>query len=116
MVMVYGLGGIGMSTMAGNGLLMKALMGLRQNLANKTIDSKEYKNSLTNSTFGSAIMHWNKPNPFTQNHAQFIDNVENPKFLMKQMRIFPKEASTPFKIASKVFQLQSKFNFLKRLI
>ena len=104
-----------MSTMAGNGLLMKALMGLRQNLANNTINSKEYKHSLTHATFGSAIMHWNKSNPFTQNYAQFIDYVDNPKFLMKQMRILPKVGSTAFKMVSKIFQLQSKFNFLKRI-
>ena len=33
MVMVYGLGGIGMSTMAGNALLMKVIMSLRQKLS-----------------------------------------------------------------------------------
>jgi len=110
MVMIYGLGGIGMSTMAGNGLLMKALMGLRQNVANNTITSSEYKNSLTHATFGNAILHWNKANPFTQNYAQFIDNVNNPKFLMKQMRILPKEGSTALGIASKVL---SKLRYLK---
>jgi len=110
MVMIYGLGGIGMSTMAGNGLLMKALMGLRQNVANNTITSSEYKNSLTHATFGNAFLHWNKANPFTQNYAQFIDNVNNPKFLMKQMRILPKEGSTALGIASKVL---SKLRYLK---
>ena len=35
----------------------------------------------------NGILHWNKANPFTQNYAQFIDNVNNPKFLVKQMRV-----------------------------
>ena len=93
---------MGMSTMAGNGLLMKALMGLRQKLANKTIDSKDYKSLLTNATFGNSITHWNKSNPFTENYAQFVDYVDDPKFLIKQMKIFPKEESTASKIASTI--------------
>ena len=42
-----------MSTMAGNGLLMKALMGLRQKLSDNEIDSKEYKESLKLAQFGN---------------------------------------------------------------
>ena len=106
-----------MSTMAGNGLLMKALMGLRQKLANNTIYSKDYKESLTLGNFGNSILHWNKPNPFTQNHAQFIDNVNNPKFLIKQMRVIPKfESSMAFKMATKMLQLQSKLSLFRKII
>jgi len=83
MVMVYGLGGIGMSTMAANGLLMKAIMALRQKLSVGAIDEETYKVSLKTSDF-SSILHWNKPNPFRQNYAQFTDNVGNPKFLAKK--------------------------------
>ena len=83
MVMVYGLGGIGMSTMAGNGLLMKAIMSLRQKLSVGAIDEETYKASLKTSDF-SSILHWNKPNPFRQNYAQFMDYVNNPKFLAKK--------------------------------
>ena len=112
--MIYFLG-IGMSTMAGNGLLMKALMSLRKKLANNTIDSKEYKELLKLAQFGNGILHWNKANPFTQNHAQFIDYVNNPKFLIKQMRVIPKfESSMAFKMASKIFHLQTKVHFLRR--
>ena len=106
-----------MSTMAGNGLLMKALMGLREKLSNNTIDSKEYKESLKLAQFGNNILHWNKTNPFTQNYAQFIDNVNNPKFLAKQMRVdTPKELSMAFKMASKMLQLQSKLSLFRKVI
>ena len=88
--------------MAGNGLLMKALMTVRQKLANNVIDYKEYKDVLKFSKFGNEILHWNKPNPFTENYAQFVDYVDNPKFLIKQMKIFPKEESTASKIASTI--------------
>ena len=50
-----------MSTMAGNGLLMKALMTVRQKLANNVIDYKEYKDVLKFSKFGNEILHWNNP-------------------------------------------------------
>ena len=105
-----------MSTMAGNGLLMKALMGLRQKLSANIIDSKEYKESLKLAEFGKDIPHWNKPNPFTQNYAQFIDNVNNPKILAKQMRVVtPKELSMAFKMATKMLQLQSKLSFFRKI-
>ena len=104
-----------MSTMAGNGLLMKALMGLRQKLSDKTIDSKDYKESLKLAQFGNGIPHWNKANPFTQNYAQFIDNVNNPKFLVKQMRV-PKDWSMAFKMATKMLQLQSKLSLFRKII
>ena len=110
-----------MSTMAGNGLLMKALMSLRQNLSDNTIDSKEYKETLKLSQFGNefgnGILHWNKPNPFTQNYAQFIDNVNNPKILAKQMRVStPNESSMAFKMATKMLQLQSKLSLFRKII
>ena len=116
--MIYFLG-IGMSTMAGNGLLMKALMGLRQKLSANIIDSKEYKESLKLAQFGNKILHWNKANPFTQNYAQFIDNVNNPKILAKQMRVgvtTPKELSMAFRMATKMLQLQSKLSFFRKVI
>jgi len=83
MVMVYGIGGIGMSVMAGNALLMKAIMSLRQKLSAGTIDNAEFAQKLQTSDFGSNIEHWNKANPFTQNYAQFFDAVKNPKQIAK---------------------------------
>jgi hypothetical protein len=111
-----------MSTMAGNGLLMKALMSLRKKLANNTIDSKEYKELLKLAQFGNGILHWNKANPFTQNYAQFIDNVNNPKILAKQIRVKPKDWSMAkdwsiaFKMATKILQLQSKLSLFRKII
>ena len=98
-----------MSTMAGNGLLMKALMTVRQKLANNVIDSKEYKDVLKFSNFGNEILHWNKPNPFNENYAKFIDYANNPKFLRKQIRILPQDVSIGFQLASKLL----KYKFLK---
>jgi len=78
MVMIYGLGGLGMTTMGGNSLLMKAMMDLRGQLASGAINEEQYKLALQTSSFNT-IRHWNKPNPFHQNFAQFVDS--NPKVL-----------------------------------
>ena len=86
-VMVYGLGGIGMSTMAGNALLMKALMSLRQKVAQGTILTSDYKKILANSNFDNNILHWDKNNPLVQNYAQFIDNVNDPRVLAKSLNL-----------------------------
>lgn len=93
MVMIYGMGGIGMSTMAGNGLLMQALMKQRQMLSNGTTNPNEYKNNLANGNFGR-ILHWNKSNPFNEiNFAQFTDNVDNPKVLADLIGVRRQEAT-----------------------
>jgi len=98
MVMVYGLGGIGMSTMAGNALLMKALMGLRQKVSTGGMDVQEYTDALQTASFAS-IPHWNKQNPFTQNYAQFIDFSNNPKVLAQRFGV---KKALPFPISQKV--------------
>ena len=111
MVMVYGLGGIGMSTMAGNALLMKTIMSQRQKVSDNIIDAKSFKESLKNSATISSIVHWNKPNPFRQNFAQFIDNVDNPKILAKKLGIQKK--SLP--LASKLFHTFFRLNRVFRI-
>jgi len=83
MVMVYGIGGIGMSVMAGNALLMKGVMALREKLSSGAIDSTQFAQKLQTSDFGADIKHWNKANPFTQNYAQFFDAVKNPRQIAK---------------------------------
>lgn len=104
--MVYGLGGIGMRTMAGNALLMKALMSLRQKVSTDAMNNQEFRESLRSSNFGNDILHWNKPNPFTQNYAQFIDHIDNPKFLAKRFE----NAYWKYKIAKKLLHLKTKFH------
>ena len=93
----------GMSTMAGNALLMKGLMSLRQKLSIGEIDDRQFSSSLKTSDFGN-ILHWNKPNPFTQNYAQFTDNVNNTKFLPKR---FGMKTSSPYvyKIVNSLLRL-----------
>ena len=102
MVMVYGLGGIGMSTMAGNALLMKAIMSQRQNI----IGCEDFHDSLKNSETISNILHWNKPNPFNQNFAQFIDNAESPKILAKKFGIQKKSLPLANRLFNTIYKLQ----------
>ena len=88
MVMVYGLGGIGMSTMAANGLLMKTLMNERAKVATGAVGAAEFKETLTSGRFGADVLPWKRPNPFSRiNIAQFTDNVDNPKSLANQMAV-----------------------------
>lgn len=85
MVMMYGIGGIGMTTMAPNALLMKAVMGARQELSRGDISNQEFAQKLRESNF-SQIPHWNAPNPFSRNYSLFMDNVNNPQLLTKYFR------------------------------
>ena len=102
MVMVYGLGGIGMSTMAGNALLMKAIMSQRQNI----IGCEDFHDSMKNSATIGNILHWNRPNPFNQNFAQFIDNVESPKILAKKFGIQKKSLPLANRLFNTIYKLQ----------
>jgi len=108
MVMIYGLGGLGMTTMGGNALLMKAMMDLRGKLATGAIDEQQYTKALQTSSF-STIRHWNKPNPFTQNFAQFVD--ANPKVLHKA---FNKKKSQSFQPVFNVLGTTKKLLSLTR--
>ena len=106
MVMVYGLGGIGMSTMAGNALLMKAIMSQRQKVSQNIIDGIDFKDSLKNSGTIGDILHWNKPNPFNQNFAQFLDNANNPKILAKKFGIQKKSLPLAYRFFNTIYKLQ----------
>ena len=72
---------------------MKAVMEARQQLSRGDISSKEYTRKLRESDF-SRIPHWNAPNPFSRNYAQFVDNANNPLTLARY-----------FKRASKMMRL-----------
>jgi len=84
MVMIYGVGGIGMTTMAPNALLMKAMLGLRQRLGSGQITGEEFNQKLAKSDFGT-IPHWSGRNPFTRNYAQFVDAVRDPRTIARRM-------------------------------
>ena len=84
MVMIYGLGGLGMTTMGSNALLLKALMDLRQKVSTGAISNQEYKAALQTSSFGT-IRHWSKPNPFSQNIAQFVDHTKDTKIIFNKL-------------------------------
>ena len=86
MAMIYGIGGIGVSTMAPNALLLKAIQGAREKLSNGEIDTTEYQRQLKESDFGT-IRHWSAPNPFARNYAQFVDNVDNPMIVAKKLGV-----------------------------
>ena len=87
--MMYGIGGIGMATMVPNGLLMKAVLGARTDLACGKISNQEWKKKLRTSKFD--IPHWTHGNPFNRNYGQFIDSLGRPqifaKYLKKSFRI-----------------------------
>ena len=86
MAMIYGIGGIGISTMASNGLLLKAILGARQKLSRREIDVQEFKRQLKESDFGT-IPHWANVNPFQRNYAQFFDNLSNPMVVAKRLGV-----------------------------
>ena len=104
LVMVYGLGGIGMTTVGANALLMKALMDTRQKVSQGTMDALDFKATLQQSSFGS-IRHWNQPNPFNQNYAQFVDYVNNPKVIFNKLGLGKKTSaasSSPVLVKSRL--------------
>ena len=84
MVQIYGIGGIGMTTLAPNALLMKALMRTRQLFSEGQIDAAEYHRRLGTGDFDK-IPDFG-PNVFDRNYAQFIDNANNPLKIAKQTR------------------------------
>ena len=75
MVMMYGIGGIGMTTMAPNALLMKAVLETRRQLSRGIISSGEYARKLRESDFSRS-----------RNYSQFVDNVNNPLMVAKYFK------------------------------
>ena len=115
MIMMYGIGGIGMTTMVPNALLMKALMGERKALAAGKISNKEWANILRTSQF-SRILHWRHGNPFGRNYAQFTDSVKQPQVFAKYLR--PKgSVRNNLRSASHdmIVNFMSRVSFLKRI-
>ena len=93
MVMVYGIGGIGIMTMPSNGLLMKAVLEARTDLAHGRITDKEWHRKLQTSQFD--IPHWGHSNPFKRNYAQFIDSVGRPQIFAKHLPLKPSVVPLP---------------------
>ena len=85
LTMVYGIGGIGMTTMAGNALMLHALMNLRKDLSIGRITEAEFRRKVSVSDFG-AIPNWNGKNPFARNYANFVDSVAEPKIVWNRLR------------------------------
>ena len=107
MAMVYGLGGLGITSMVSNGLLMNAIIGLREELGKGEITEEEFFDRLRSSNFNS-IPHYDYPNPFKRNYAPFID---------KQVRVVAKRfgferaaqrGTSYFKVSRKFLQLLKK--------
>ena len=109
MVMMYGIGGIGMTTMVPNALLMKAIMGERKALSLGFISNTEWLNRLQTSRF-SKILHWDHRNPFDRNYAQYVDNVRQPQVFAKYLR--PKWYFRP---AQKFLRFTHPFDILGKL-
>ena len=78
--MIYAIGGVGMTTMAPNALLMKAALNEREKLSNNQVSACEFKQNLENGNF-SKIPHckWNH-NPFNGfDYARWVDYVNEPR-------------------------------------
>ena len=101
--MVYGIGGIGMTTAAPNALYMQALGKTRRRLAEGEIDEREFKSIVRESDFGE-IPNWDdgksqvlarenddgqsgrvgqNNNPFNKNFTAFVDS--NPKIIWRNL-------------------------------
>ena len=106
--MLYGIGGIGMTTMAPNGLLMKAVMNSREELALGKISNEEWQMNLQTAQF--KIPHWKAANPFQRNYAQFMDNLEQPQVFAKYL--MPKHSY----LAKLLKNIQPMLRSLKYLI
>ena len=76
-----------MTNMVPNGLLMKAVLGAREDLAHGRITNKEWQRILSTSSFD--IPHWRHANPFRRSYAQFVDSVERPQIFSKYLRPRP---------------------------
>ena len=85
MVKIYGIGGLGMTTMAPNAVLMKAVMDARQQLADGKITDAEFNRKLKESDFGMIRSYGQ--NPFSRNYAQFIDNAADPRRVCRKMGV-----------------------------
>jgi len=84
MSMVYGIGGIGMTTMGANGLLLQALMTKRKQLSKGEVSVSEFNHALSTSSFGE-IQNWPHPNPLTNNYLKFFDNSSDLKVVARRL-------------------------------
>lgn len=80
MAMLYGAGGIGITMMAPNALLMKAIVGIRQEG-----DPADFARKMASSDFGR-IPHWTHRNPFRRNYAPFADDADDPRVVARYMQ------------------------------
>ncbi|XP_066931008.1 uncharacterized protein [Clytia hemisphaerica] len=108
-VMVYGLGGVGMTTMAANALFMKALLALRTDVAEGKITEKEFFNNLKSSNYES-IPHFDHPNPFIRDSRKFVN-----RDLQRTARMlgFPKRHSQANSMVQPFISQGISNNFLK---
>ena len=87
MAMVYGIGGIGMTTMPANALMLHALMALRRDLTEGRLTSEaEFRRRIETSDFGPKIPNWNEKNPFDRNYSSFVDFIDEPKIIWNKLK------------------------------
>lgn len=115
--MLYGIGGIGMTTMAPNALMMKAALEERSKLASddhKNYDLKDYQNNLLTGNFDKQIRHTRMDNPFKgRNYARWIDHTQNPQLVAPML--YPKTSKISVKPPNIINPLQMK-NILRKLV
>ena len=85
MAMIYGIGGIGMTTMPGNALMLHALKALRGEVAAGRLSEAEFRRKIATSDFDE-IPNWSGENPFARNYVDFVDSAKEPKFIWNRLR------------------------------
>jgi len=109
MSMIYGIGGIGMTTMGANGLFLHALMTKRKELSSGSVTQSEFVEALATSSFGQ-IQHWPHTNPFTANYLRFLDNAADLKVIAK--RLFPVRRNPALKAIRSIARVHKRARFL----
>jgi len=109
MSMIYGIGGIGMTTMGANGLLLHALMAVRKELSDGNLTLSEYMHNLSTSNFGH-IHHWPHDNPFKSNYLRFLDNASDPKIVARHAFATPwsKQMVWAFRSMASMFRMGAR--------
>ena len=87
MAMVYGIGGIGMTTMPANALMLHTLMALTRELTEGRLTlAAEFRRRIETSDFGPKIPNLNERNPFDRNYSSFVDFIDEPKIIRNKLK------------------------------
>ena len=87
MAMVYGIGGMGMTTMPANALMLHTLMALTRELTKgRLMLAAEFRRRIETSNFGPKIPNLNEINPFDRNYSSFVDFIDESKIIWNKLK------------------------------